>query len=196
MTRPIYLIALLILSTVTAPLAAQTATDAKIMAEAPFKLVAIASDRNLNEMRFACAAGEAPNLEAKAKADGNMHADPHAVCLAVLKEAAIKRPNTMHLYSDLQPNRAFEEWQLIGAAAGKNLTKYVNVASKIKNLTCELALDAGYVYGIRNRQQSIAPEMSDADALKSADDCYNRKAQVGTRTALTAGARIAQMHAK
>lgn len=117
-------------------------------------------------------------------------------CLEVLKEAVVRRANSMHFYTAMQPGRAFDEWGEIIAAAGKSFSTYVNVAGTTKNLTCFLAIDAGYVYGARNLQQRIAPELSDAALVESAIDCYTAKAEVSSRTALTAGARIAQMHAK
>lgn len=188
--------AVLTFCSVAYPAAAQTKTRAANMHEAAMALVSVKSDRNLNDLRFGCAAGTARDFMARQKEAGNAYTTADLLCLAVLKEAAIKRPNTMHLYSDLQPARAFDEWNLIVAAAGKDRPEYLNVDAKTKSLSCELALDAGYIYGLRNRQQTIAPELSDADTLKSATDCYNGAAHVSPRAALTAGARIAQMHAK
>jgi hypothetical protein len=178
------------------PVLAQTTSDAKFRAELPFILVESASDRNLNDLRFGCAAGKALELEARAKSAGRPHAAPDALCLAVLKEAAVKRSNRMYLYTEMQPGRAFEEWEEITAAAGKDRPDYINVEGIRKNLTCMLALDAGYVYGARNPQRAISPELTDAAVLKTASDCYLGASRIGSRAALTAGARIAQMHAK
>lgn len=194
-SRDRLLSALLLASLLSAtPLSAQT--DPSKRQNVISSLVLSASDRILNEMRFACAAGKAGAIEARLATKWDAGADVVDNCLAVLREAALKRPNTMHLYSDLQPGRAFDEWGQIIAAAGKDLSTYINVDGATKNLSCALALDAGYIYGARNLQQSIAPELADAAILKSASDCYAGNAHVSSRAALTVGARIAQLHSR
>ena len=176
------------------PLFAQGTSDARFRAEAPFLLIAAFSDRMLNDMRFGCAAGKVPELEARQRKKGNPHAAPDALCLAVLKEAA-KRGNEGYLYSDLQPGKALDELRRIIRAASRNQPTYINVDGVTKNVSCELALDAGYVFG-RKQSQRFKPELSDDSLVVIARRCYATNDKPTPVEAFAAGVRIAQSDAK
>jgi hypothetical protein len=148
-------------------------------------------DMNL-DARIGCAAGDQPEILAELF-DGNEYEEipPHRYCHAVVREAA-NRENWGHLYTQLQPGKAIDEFNRIVDAAGKNLAQYENVEGVTKDLDCELAFDAGYVWFSLNRDSGKAvPDVSEDQINSFAAQCFDPKANVGSFTGLAVGARLA-----
>ena len=169
--------------------AAQTIEDFAI------KTLNIKSDKDLSAKRVGCAFGDTAQIFAKLATRGIASPKIADYCIAVIREAA-KRDRLHYLYYRMQFEKGPTEWQLILAAAGKNQSRYVNADGADKVLNCELAFDAGYKYGRARHDQKIAPELTDANIAVLARNCFRKDPSVTVQDGLTAGARIAQMHAK
>lgn len=145
----------------------------------------------LNEARIVCAFGDMPDNVAESEARGGNPSPAHAYCHAVVREAA-NREQWGHLYSQMQPNQALPEFNLIVSAARSNQSHYQNVDGVRKILGCELAFDAGYVWMSLNRGSGQPePSINEGQIDRITEQCFAPDSEAGSYAGLIAGARLA-----
>ncbi len=148
-------------------------------------------DLDINSARIACAFGDMPEIVAEAMARNGNPSPVHDYCHAVVREAA-NRERWGDLFTRMQGDKALTEYNLVVAAAGKNLKQYENAAGITKNLPCELAFDAGYSWFSLNRHSGQPePTLSETQIDVGAAQCFDPAVDVGSYTGLVAGARLA-----
>ncbi len=152
------------------------------------------SDDRLNDSRIVCAAGQIQVADQRAtERYGVIQRDVAKFCPAIVAEA-IRRGNDADLYSAMQPGKAAEELQAVLVAAASGQSQYVNAQGVSKQLTCHLAFDVGYIYGHANPDQTILADLSDAEIDATIAQCYETEDGIAARSAIWAGARLAQRH--
>jgi hypothetical protein len=150
-----------------------------------------AHEDSITEARIVCAAGEMPDNVAASEARGGNPSPVHAYCHAVVREAA-NREHWARLYTAMQGEEAVDEYNLVLAAAGDNLSHYTNVDGIRKELPCELAFDAGYIWFSLNRHfDRPEPSINDDQIDIGVQQCFDPTVNVGSYTGLVSGARLA-----
>lgn len=147
----------------------------------------MAVDIGLRNIRENCAEGKVPSLIPD-------YLPPERVCLTVIEEA-VSRGQQADLYSQIQPGKAGDEFNLIVAASGRNEPHYANVTGVKRELPCELAFDAGFVWALLNQQtEAVEPTIGDDQIRLGTTQCFDPDVNVGSYTGLVAGARISRRY--
>ncbi len=156
--------------------------------------IANRSDDRLNDSRIVCAFGELGTADARGQARyGNDPRDAATFCPAIIAEA-IKRGNEADLYTSMQSEHAALELQLIVVASAKGQDRYLNARGQETQLTCELAFDAGYIYGHTNPGTTILNNLTTTQINGQIAQCFDRGSDLPTSDAFWTGARLAQKH--
>ncbi len=176
-------------------LVSSAAASAQLPEDFAIRTLGIKSDRNLGAKHVGCAFGDTPIIMRKFVQTYPRHAytvpDVAEYCIAVLREAA-KRKRQGYVYSRMQPGKAVQEWSLIVRAAWAAQNRYFNAEGQAKILNCELAFDAGYVYGLRHPDKPMRLEQNESRAEETARLCFRNARAVSSKDAFVAGAELAQ----
>lgn len=129
--------------------------------------------RFVNKYRYICSAGGAVEDIDDDRRIGNDQPTPERLCEVAVEEAA-KRGILNDLYEEIGGDAAATR-QRIFEAAVQNVTRFALPSGQPARLTCPLAFDAGYAYGVENSAQPVAKHVTDAQILEVQRDGLMRR---------------------
>ena len=138
----------------------------------PFMIqdVRVSRDGYVTKVRYGCAAGAAPEEIEDDRRYGDDQPTPERLCEAAVEEAA-KRGILNDLYEQIGGDAALTRQRIFEAAA-QNVTRFTRPNGELSRLTCPLAFDAGYAFGVENPAQPVAEHVTDAQIAELQRDCY------------------------
>ena len=148
-----------------------------VMAEKePFLIqdIRVSRDAYVNKARWTCIIGKASEDIQDDRRYGDDQPTPERLCEVAVEEAA-KRGILNDLYEQIGGDAAATRQRIFEAAA-QNLGRFIRPAGpqtgEASGLTCPLAFDAGYAYGVENPAQAVAEHVTDAQIAEAQRDCY------------------------
>ena len=138
----------------------------------PFMIqdVRVSRDGYVTKVRYGCASGAAPEVIEGGRRFGTEQPTPERLCEVAVEEAA-KRGILNDLYTEIGGDGAATRQRIFEAAA-QNVTRFNLPSGQLARLTCPLAFDAGYAYGVENPAQPVAEHVTDAQITEAQRDCY------------------------